>query len=465
MVENDGSLWVVHEAEPRVFLNLLATKAALPRHVTQDSLAAALLHTHHLMCLLFCSVQSLLDKAREKGKRQYRRAAPCHSFPHAGCFPHSNAPLSLQDDTAALARASIESVLNHAGQELNTPGSWMHREVRNPLTTLGRAPTAPLSTGATLDTHALCHRAQLAEHGGERLVADAVVAFKRVVLWSSLPAADTARLGSVLGSGILEPSPLRTGPGGVRPGGLAARNMQRLPSGFVVMRPEPSDGSSGSDSPAPGAPGVAAAHSYTLPFVYDTSCKRRHLLAYSSGEVMLLLLMAPGQETPSEAALAAILAAVAAPARQLAARVAEEAQVQSGGDLGHLPGWRFAVREEGYVWASPRSKVSAMTHHARAVGTAVMDSLSRSHPEAVAGGADAPDRPEKAQSSKDAGAAPMEDSVDVLVRSSHGVWAVARSGGGGGRKLALVLREKRLEERRADELKALEDSLQSLDII
>ena len=59
----------------------------------------------------------------------------------------------------------------------------------------------------------------------------------------------------------------------------------------------------------------------------------------------------------------------------------------------------------------------------------------------------------------------MEDSVDVLVRSSHGVWAVARSGGGGGRKLALVLREKRLEERRADELKALEDSLQSLDII
>jgi len=63
IIENDGSMWVVIQVEHGIHLALLASKAWLPRHVTQDSLAETLRHIHHLMCLLFCSVQSLLDKA------------------------------------------------------------------------------------------------------------------------------------------------------------------------------------------------------------------------------------------------------------------------------------------------------------------------------------------------------------------------------------------------------------------
>lgn len=60
--ETDSSIWVAYEAEPGVFLALVASKSWLPRHVTQDSLLALLMHTHYLMRVLFCGVQFMLDK-------------------------------------------------------------------------------------------------------------------------------------------------------------------------------------------------------------------------------------------------------------------------------------------------------------------------------------------------------------------------------------------------------------------
>ena len=60
--ETDLSVWATYEAEPDVFLALVAAKAWIPRHVSQDNLHALLLHIHNLMRVLFCGVQYMLDK-------------------------------------------------------------------------------------------------------------------------------------------------------------------------------------------------------------------------------------------------------------------------------------------------------------------------------------------------------------------------------------------------------------------
>lgn len=62
IIENEGSIWVIREIESGIYLAILASKSWLPRHVPQDNLLAALVHTTNLMGLLFYSIQTLLDK-------------------------------------------------------------------------------------------------------------------------------------------------------------------------------------------------------------------------------------------------------------------------------------------------------------------------------------------------------------------------------------------------------------------
>lgn len=65
IIETDASIWATFEAESGIFLALAAVKTWLPRHVSQENLLGFLMHTHHLMNVLFCGVQYMLDKVRE----------------------------------------------------------------------------------------------------------------------------------------------------------------------------------------------------------------------------------------------------------------------------------------------------------------------------------------------------------------------------------------------------------------
>lgn len=64
IIETDSSIWATFEAESGIFLALAAVKTWLPRHVSQENLLGFLMHTHHLMNLLFCGVQYMLEKVR-----------------------------------------------------------------------------------------------------------------------------------------------------------------------------------------------------------------------------------------------------------------------------------------------------------------------------------------------------------------------------------------------------------------
>lgn len=361
-----------------------------------------------------------------------------------------------QDESAQLARSCIERVLNHAGHDLNDLTSWLNRELRSPLTTLGHAPTVSASLGTRLEVHSLCHRIQLAELGGDRLVQDVIVTWKELVLWSTLQPADTARLSSLLGSSILKPASAT--PSFWASTSSAQSNLQRLDNGFLVLRPA----DLGANSPEPEAPGV-----HSLPFVYSTSSRLKYLLVHHTGHLGIISLMMRGQEELSDAALTALLRVMKPPAAALAARLTEEAQAQ-GGELGHVAGWRYAVREDDHIIrASPRSKVSAMTHHARAVGSALVDSLSRTYPGAAVGNVSlsiANGEKSSVENGETAASNGSEDTVDVSVKSSYGTWAKAQGGRAAG-KLSVAIREKKMEDGIAKDLDAIDAGLRSLELV
>ena len=129
-------------------------------------------------------------------------------------------------------------------------------------------------------------------------------------------------------------------------------------------------------------------------------------------------------------------------AMQLVARLSQECQVQ-GGELGHVPGWRYALHASSNTTtstASPRSKISAMTHHARALATATSDSVSRL---------------DVANSSS------SSSSVEVCARSTQGVWVVAQVQPGQQRS-SLVVKEKKVDGDAAQSISSIEASLETL---
>jgi hypothetical protein len=348
IIENDSSIWAVHEAESNIFLALLAAKAWLPRHVPQANLVAALIHVHNIMHLLFGGVQATLN----------------------------------EDASGSRTRTCVATVLNYVGRELASTSSWLHRELRNPFTWLGGLPSLHLPVDLILEVHCLTHRAELAMHDHCPLVADVVVSHRGCVLWSSLPTIDTARMASLLACGMMAPqesSKWAEGLGGTS--ALAGKNLQILPgSGFVVLRDDfcTTDGI------------------HTLPFVYDSAWKLRHLLTYHQGEVTMLLFTRDDCREVSAEALQALQSELELPVKNIVAALAKQVLLQ-GCELGHVPGWRYRRLLQGAagVRASPRGKVSAMSHHARSVATAVLDSVDR-----------------------------LGDSAEeVVVRSCGGVWA------------------------------------------
>ena len=321
----------------------------------------------------------------------------------------------------------MTNVLEHLGQQLGSPASWAHRELRNPLASLAFTPVLATSLAVSLEVQSLCDGLLLGGAGGHAPLAGAVVLYQNMMLWSSLVAADTAAIYALVATAFLQPAaaaaaavpPERESP-------LSGDCWQQLPSGLIVLR---------------GA-GDAGDASAELPAVHLSTGRAHKLLPFSHGKLLVLTLLQAGAAAGS-AELDAVRGSLAAPAGELAAHL--EAEIKAGKtEAGHVPGCRYAMHDgaQTTVHASPRSKVSAMSHHARALATAVDDSLSWGS----LGGEDG----------KDAGGGGGACAVEeVWVKSSQDVWVVGRQDQLAQRRL-LVLREKRLERTMNDSLTAMD---------
>jgi len=390
----------------------------------------------------------------------------------------------LQDETGHLARSSIARVLRNAGDELLNSNSWVSRELRNPLTTLGHAAVLSVPLPITLDVHSLCHRALTVVHNDMQLIENCLILFNRCVLWSSLRTEDDAALSALCRSsifpqqqqstsstssiGLLRGTTPTTGASTSQQGfsgitgASSSKLLLQLESGFYVMRDDctattSADASNNSANDKTTGQQHSSRynnHSHSLPFVYCDS-SLNYLLAYGRGD--LLTLMLGSHSSVSTDALTAIQGAIEPITVKIMTALAQECQLQ-GGELGHIPGWRYSVQENsdvsaicseamttsagttmgGGVRASPRSKVSAMSHHARALATAVTDSLGRLED--------------------------TEKSIEICARSTQGVWVVGRQEQGKQRR-CVVVKEKRLEGDAAQSITSIEKSLQTLELV
>ncbi|PRW57442.1 Transmembrane 9 superfamily member 4 isoform B [Chlorella sorokiniana] len=459
VAETDSGLWVMHEPEPHIWFAALAPKAWLPRHASEVGLRCLLAQMHLLATVLCGSVQGLLD----------------------------------QDPSGAAARRALQAVLQRLGRQLSSTHSWQHRELRNPLADASLPPLLALPPGASLAVQSVAnHAMQAAVAGQGRPVHGVLLLYGPHLLWSSLPPRDTAALFALIATGLLHASASSGGSnnssGGAGNGSSDAAAeavpdlraldggcWQQLPSGFLALRGsldaaitrdrsaavqvplvrlqlagplaapaavEQQQGSDGSwdreqQAAPPGAGAVEAEEGASQAAPYGPY----HLLPLLEGKLLLGLLLEGGTPLTSQL-LAQLHALLAGPAKQLAAQVGEELR-GSKVEAAHLPGFRYLYRDEalGVGRASPRPKVSAMSHHARSLAAAVRSSLG-SGP--LLGGAAAEASAAGGSDSEDGAAVYNEPVLEVLAKSSQDCWVAAWRPEGEGRQL-LAVRERRSE--------------------
>ena len=287
--------------------------------------------------------------------------------------------------------------------------------------------------------------------------------FTKSVLWSCLPVSDTNGLASLVRSTLLpltpssgnyssatatattttglsprlgaltprgtpppapppsSPIPSPTPPSS-KPTSSSEGQLVQLSNGFYVLKESPSTGGGG---------GSREEEEYGLPHVF-LSGTQKHVLLYGRGDLLILMPITPS--TISQQALSLLQTTIETIIAQILTALAQETHAQ-GGELGHVAGWRYRAQIDpgSGVQATPRSKISAMSHHARALATTVNDSLSRL-------GTDA--------------------DIEISARSTQGVWAAAEVGRPRGRT-SVVIREKKLDGDAAQCVARIDFSLQN----
>lgn len=415
-VETDSGTWVLLEAEPHIWFAALAPQAWLPRHATESNLRSVLVQMHLLTTVLCGSVQGMLEK----------------------------------DPEGSLARLSLQAVLQQAGQQLSSTRSWQHRELRNPLMDVSLPPLLHLTPGPALAVQCLTGQLTQAGLGGRRPVAGVMLLYGPHLLWSSLPARDTAALFALIATGLLHASSSSGssgasggGSGGAFTGsgsaGVAASDLRpldggawlQLPSGFLVQRGTADSSSTGStsaeDGAGPGAPAillpvvhlqqrpagqqqqqqqgqepwdqVGTSRDHSMDHSSSTAgsggqlaglqqYQQYHLLPFLEGKLLVAMVLGSNTRLLTAPLLSGLHALLAAPAKQLAAQIAEEIKL-SKAEASHLPGFRYLYRDASQqtARATPRAKVSAMSHHGRHLAASMRDSLDRLPPEPASGAA------------------------------------------------------------------------------
>lgn len=333
----------------------LAPRAWLPRHASEHNLRALLAQVHLLATVLCSSVQGMLDQVRLRwgwgegpqpgcGIAWSRRPA----FASSACLYlrfndaclnallPARPPLHChaQDPSGGAARRSLQGVLQRAGQQLGSAHSWQHRELRNPLMDASLAPQLQLGPAGALALQGLANLALQAEVAGRRPVRGVLLLYGPHLLWSSLPARDTAALFALVATGLLHATPTASNGSSAAPAhgqpelrALDGGCWQQLPSGFLALR--------GSLDAAITGEGAAAVQ---VPLVHLQHCGAEaqrqdgqegadggtlrpcHLLPLLEGKLLLGLLVDGAAQLTSQL-LGTLHALLAAPAKQLAAQV------------------------------------------------------------------------------------------------------------------------------------------------
>jgi len=222
---------------------------------------------------------------------------------------------------------------------------------------------------------------------------------------------------------------------------LSPEGWQHLPGGLIVSSPTLNSSGSSSNGGGGGGGAFKGASVHLPSLSYSTSSnstnneqqqqqqQQQQLLFVAVAKSLLVGIILHHNAPLTPDFQGSLLTDMTAPAQELSNAL--QAKLRSGhrGEAGHLPGYRYCVVPSttgadnnssssggGGAEVTPRSKISAMTHHARSVAAALRDSLTLL--EEREGG----------------------EVEEVFVRSAQECWAGAAAGKGGRR--VVVVREK-----------------------
>ncbi|KAK2080492.1 hypothetical protein QBZ16_000345 [Prototheca wickerhamii] len=370
--ETHQAVWLNVEVAPGILLALTVSKAALPRHSTEDGLLSIMHQAHQLLVTLHGPLDAFLDSDGGDGVEDERGSV------------EGLASLSSGD--------RLRLPLQHFHGELLVPKSPLARELRNPFCSASGLTAAPVSRDTLHAAQAL--DTALREAGGGA-VEGVLVTHEERPAWTSLAEGRAARLALWQAH-----ERLAKGPSALVPGA----RFDSAPVGSLAVLLW---------IPGPGA----AARLPTLCLGGQESEDRVAcvvLCRKTGGPVKCLAVLRP--EAVERRGALVIASVLAAAADALMTRLARE----WGGEPllpQHVHGFRFRAARYGLAGetTSTRQKVSAMTHADRAVAGSLRDTLARRRPL----------REPDSVPAEDEG----RDTSQVIVRAVQGEsWVVARTG-------------------------------------
>lgn len=372
--DTDTSVWTLFQAEPFIWFAVTAPKSWLPRHSTHAALKGILLHTYQLAQLLRGPIENLLNS----------------------------------DPTNLEATHSLNYLLEYVRQRLLITGSYEQRELRNPLGQLGLLPrllSAPGGHGSAVSiAQALCNR--ITEEGG---AVGAMIFYQGVAIWTTLMPSDGAMIHGLIATLSCHaawPPPA----GGLQQRSTAIKDENVLNPMAWLQFP------GGLLFPISSSPGCKA------PLINLSNAGQHRLMLMIKGKLLIVAIMKSDMDMSTPENQGALLMAVGDSADDVEKLLTAELK-GSRGEAGHVPGFRYKVcdPDDQSCQLTPRRKISAMSHHARAVVAALDDSLD------LVGG----------------------DVQDALIRSAQECWAGVRHDVLDERNM-IVIRERKGEKTAAD---------------
>lgn len=193
------------------------------------------------------------------------------------------------------------------------------------------------------------------------------------------------------------------------------KNYERLENGFIVEKGARGNG--------------AGIQEYSLPCVY-IDFTLRPILVFCTGDFVAI--MDSDQSSVTNEDLNTLHSIIHSCAEQIEGSLMQENQ----SELGHSSGWRFVMHGPMGSHASTRDKISSMSHHARAVGKSVLDSLVR-----------------------------HQSVREACALSDHGVWVMGGSKQADAAPPNLVVRLQKLSNAASISVSALDEKYRSLALV
>lgn len=139
-------------------------------------------------------------------------------------------------------------------------------------------------------------------------------------------------------------------------------------NGFLIFRPN----SSMEDL---SIVGEFKPESLILPSLHLEDHSQGLLLPYSDGRLLALLVLDVGAATSMTDTWMKLQGVVPPAVRDLSQDLLDSKLPSV--DLGHVAGYRYSHYDANALTSTPRSKISSMSHHSRALATSIRDSVTR----------------------------------------------------------------------------------------